>query len=207
MAGRWPYTRSPKWSVVTRSSGRGFVQRPRLPASTLTGARHCWFLPAMRKTRVSDGEEAAAGRDPLWLPRATSSRCARRPPKRGLQGSRHRPTPRWPCRSRCWRLAGSNREEASALICSSRGIATRRRPLPDRSRGSSLPAAGALVGFANALCHPPTLRRRKQSSTAFTCSGTTSGLKCPEPIVLAIISPRHSLTAPARSAFGVPASM
>jgi hypothetical protein len=57
------------------------------------------------------------------------------------------------------------------------------------------------------LCHRPTLRRRKQSSTAFTCSGTTSGLKCPEPIVLAIISPRHSLTAPARSAFGVPASM
>ena len=33
MARRWPYTRSPKWPVVTRSSGRGFVQRPhRLPA-------------------------------------------------------------------------------------------------------------------------------------------------------------------------------
>jgi hypothetical protein len=28
-----------------------------LPASALTGARHCWFLPAMRKTRVSDGEK------------------------------------------------------------------------------------------------------------------------------------------------------
>ena len=62
-----------------------------LPASAPTGARHCWFLPAMRKTRVSDGEEAAAGRDPLWLPRATSSRCARRPPKRGLQGTRRLP--------------------------------------------------------------------------------------------------------------------
>ena len=58
-----------------------------LPASALTSARHCWFLPAMRKTRVSDGEEAAAGRDPLWLPRATSSRTADFPAKRGQQGT------------------------------------------------------------------------------------------------------------------------
>ena len=60
----------------------------------------------MRKTRVSDGEEAAAGRDPLWLPRAISSRCARRPPKRGKCASRRRSPAPGPGRPpRCSRSA------------------------------------------------------------------------------------------------------
>ena len=68
-----------------RSAGysppRGLTQG--LPASTLTPGRHRWFVPAMRKRRVSDTRPAAAGRDPLSLARATSSRSARRPLKRG----------------------------------------------------------------------------------------------------------------------------
>ena len=69
MAGRWPYTRSPKWSVVTRSSGRGFVQRPPRVAGQAASRPRC----SSRNQRRARARSDRASRE---RPSAAAGSCA-----------------------------------------------------------------------------------------------------------------------------------